>query len=56
MKASPIVTLLVGVLLAAIMVLLSVRAHDAATNPRPTPSDGSTDQPYGYDVKVAWAR
>jgi hypothetical protein len=56
MKKSPIVTLLVGVLLAAIIVVLSVRAHRSGTTPRPTPTDTSTDQPYGYDVEVAWPR
>lgn len=35
---SPIVTLLVGVLLAAIITYLSVRAHEAATSPTPGPS------------------
>ena len=32
---SPIVTLLVGALLAAVITYLSVRAHDAATTPTP---------------------
>ena len=32
---SPIVTLLVGVLLAAAITYLSVRAHDDATSPTP---------------------
>ena len=32
---SPIVTLLVGVLLAAAITYLSVRAHQAATSPSP---------------------
>jgi hypothetical protein len=30
---SPIVTLLVGVLIAVVVVILSVRAHDSATKP-----------------------
>jgi hypothetical protein len=56
MKKSPIVTLLVGVLLAAIMVVLSVRAHEAATTPAPTPTNGRTNQPYGLGVEMAWVR
>ena len=40
---SPIVTLLVGLLLAAATWVLSVSAHEEATNPEPTPT---TDQ-YG---------
>jgi hypothetical protein len=35
---SPIVTLLVGLLLAATVTYLSVRAHQAATNPTPEPA------------------
>lgn len=38
---SPVVTLLVGVLIAAAVTFLSIRAHDAATRPTPT------DQQYG---------
>jgi hypothetical protein len=57
MKKSPIVTLLVGVLLAAVIAVLSVRAHEAGTAPRPTPT-GSTNQTYGLgaNVNVAWTR
>jgi len=44
---SPIVTLVVGVLLAAIVAVLSIRAHDAATKPQPTPS--------GYGLAVTGA-
>jgi hypothetical protein len=32
---SPVVTLLVGLLLAAVVTYLSVRAHEAATSPTP---------------------
>jgi hypothetical protein len=38
---SPIVTLLVGVLIATAVTLLSIRANDAGTRPTPT------DQQYG---------
>jgi hypothetical protein len=41
---SPIVTLIAGVLLAAIVTFLSVRAHDAATHPTP---NQPTLIPYG---------
>jgi hypothetical protein len=56
MKKSPIVTLLVGVLLAAVIAVLSVRAHEAATTPQPTPTTGTTNQHYGLDVEMAWVR
>jgi hypothetical protein len=36
---SPIVTLIIGVLIAVVTVVLSVRANDAATNPGPSTSD-----------------
>jgi hypothetical protein len=54
MKKSPIVTLLVGVLLAAVIAVLSVRAHAGGTGPGLTPT-GPTVQP-GYDVEVTAAR
>jgi hypothetical protein len=45
---SPVVTLLAGVVLAAIVTFLSVRAHQSATSPAPEPS--GTTNPYSIAV------